>query len=158
MSAKDANKPTPSPSPVIAELRGAGFRMPLPAGWVDRSVYCAAGPEQDGFQPTLTVTVQHAPDVTDIAVFAQDQLRQLAGQLDDYEFGRAEKRQIGTRPGYWAQFEWTGPDGARLHQQQWFMPKAPNVYIVTATAPAEKFAAVAKIFDDTTKGFANLAG
>lgn len=137
----------------IRELRGALFRLPLPAGWTDRSIYCAFGPAVDGQGPTLTVTVEQVPEGNDITVLAQDHLRQQSGQLDEYRLLSSEKRFLDTKTCHCAKFQWKTRDGRPVRQVQWFVHKEPNLFVITATSGCEAAPEVENQLEAIARGF-----
>jgi hypothetical protein len=131
-----AKPPVASPGPPpIRELRGPNFRLALPAGWSDRSLYSASLQTPDGHQATITVVVQLFPQGGDLASYVEDQARQLAGQLPDYEAIKSERRMLGTRSCQCVQFRWK-PDGSDpVRQSQWYVQNLNLVFTITATVP-----------------------
>ena len=124
----------PGPPP-LRELRGAGFRLALPVGWSDRSVYSTSTQTPDGHQATITIITQLLPQGGDLASYAEDQLRQLAGQLSDYEGIRSERRLLGTRPCQFVQFRWKPAKSDPVRQSQWYVQHQSFVFTLTATVP-----------------------
>lgn len=143
-------------APWIRELRGPYFQLALPSGWADRSIYSAAGPLIEGKPPAVTITIEFVPDAQDLATFVRDQVTQQAGQLNDYEPLKNEKRQIGTRVGYWVEFQWKTPDGMIIHQVQWFIYKAPHVFAITGSATPKMFDQFREQFESIARGFLPL--
>jgi hypothetical protein len=131
-----AKPPVASPGPPpIRELRGPNFRLTLPAGWSDRSLYSASLQTPEGLQATITVVTRLLPQGGDLAAYAEDQARQLAGQLPDFEAIKSERRMLGTRACQCVQFRWK-PDGSDpVRQSQWYVQNLNLVYTITATVP-----------------------
>ena len=151
----DAKAPAPPPTkPVIPELRGACFKMALPEGWTDRSVYLAALPEtiQD-MQPSLAVTQDNIPGLKDVEGFAQGLMLDLQGQLPDYKEIKKDRRSLAGRSANYVQYSWKNPKDVVVRQAQWYVYKDPVMFIITASAPESAFARLEGQFDEIVKAF-----
>lgn len=139
-------------SPPIRTLCGESFRMPLPEGWVDRSVYCSGGPVVGGFQVSLAVTVEHQDQAQLLDSFVEIQMSQLAGQLDGFEREGDEPAEIDGRPARRCTFSWNPAGGVPLRQTQWFVQNGMTVLAVTATAPRERFVGIVGMLERIVTG------
>jgi hypothetical protein len=135
------------------ELRGPSFRLGVPEGWSDRSVYCVTTPGAGELQATFAVTRSECPRGVTLADCAQDQLRQLAGQLAEFQVIRSEKRLLGTRECQRAQFTWKTAEGLVVRQSQWYLQQGDHVFALTATAPVDSFAQFEPQFDQLVAAF-----
>ena len=99
----EAGVPMENPEyPPIGELKGSGFALSLPEGWVDRSIYCAAGPILEGFQSSLAVIVEHRPDLKVFKGYVDGQLKLLEGQLEGFALQEQTEKSVGGRPAEFA--------------------------------------------------------
>ena len=62
-----------------------GFRVTLPDGWEDRSVYTFMGPVEAGETPMINVLVDDAPGVDDVTEYGELQLGALLDTMPDAE-------------------------------------------------------------------------
>jgi hypothetical protein len=157
-----ANPPAPAPpapttKPLIHELRGPLFKMAVPEGWTDRSIYGAALPVMvENMQPSLVVTQENAPGIKDFETFFKGLVLEVEGQLPEYKEQKREKRAAGGHAAQYLEYTWKSPAGVVLRQAQWYAYKDPVVYILTATAPDSGFEGLRAQFDATVKGFSAL--
>jgi hypothetical protein len=130
-------RPEVSRHPKTSELRGWGFRLPLPQGWVDRSIYCAAGPLGDGIQATISIAQETTGQ--DLEEFVTEQLQQLSGQLEEFSLIKREKRAFRGAPCAVVQLIWRDSAGTSVQQSQWYFRGPRCVYAITATAQPSEF-------------------
>lgn len=71
-----------------------GFRITLPDGWEDRSVYTFMGPEESGQTPLINVLVDDEPGEDDIADYGPLQAAALRETLPDAEILLEQKRTL----------------------------------------------------------------
>jgi hypothetical protein len=146
--------PPPPGKPPITELKGALFRLALPEGVVDRSIYMAAFPPVENFQPSLVVTQEHNPGLKDFPEHVSGLVRALEAQLKDYQFHGRDKVTLAGRAGERARFSWTNPKGVRLRVSQWYVYKDPTLFVLNATAPEAAFEKLEAAFEAAVKSFA----
>jgi len=138
--------------PPIGELRGTGFSLALPRGWMDRSIYCASGPVLEGFQASLAVIVEHRPELKELKGYVDGQLQLLEGQLEGFALRERQAKAVGGRPTEFAHYAWTSPEGVPLRQSQWYVHQPPNVLVITASAHQDAFDQLEPVFLQAVEG------
>lgn len=132
-------KRTPS-EPPARTFRGPGFRLALPEGWEDRTVYVIQGPVQDNHPHSITVVVDSQVVVDRVQDFADMHIRV---QVDATPGCRLLTKELvhltNGLPGCRAVFAWDPCEGKRLYREQLFVLDRGIGYIATATfAPATR--------------------
>lgn len=150
------NAPSMPPTkPLITELKGACFKMPVPEGWTDRSIYIAALPETiESIQPSVVITQDNVPGLKEFDGYVEGLVLDLKGQLDGFKEVKTERRSLAGRSANYVQYTWKNPKEILLRQAQWYVYKDPVLFIVTASAPESAFARLEPQFDEIVKGFA----
>ena len=149
--------PPPPVKPPIRELHGALFKMAVPEGWTDRSLYvCSAPMPVEGIEPNVTVTQENRPDLKDLDEYSKGVMSELSGQLPEFKLRKSEKRSLGGRDARWNEYNWKNPHGVLLRQAQWHVYKSPTAFVITATAPESAYAKFEATLEEVVKGFAFL--
>ncbi|MDH4275906.1 MAG: DUF1795 domain-containing protein [Gammaproteobacteria bacterium] len=60
------------------------FKLSLPDEWEDQSIYRFAGPEIDGLQHAITLTIDHALEGQTLVQFSQQKINALRENLQGY--------------------------------------------------------------------------
>ncbi|MEK6750134.1 MAG: DcrB-related protein [Pseudomonadota bacterium] len=60
------------------------FKMTVPEGWQDQSIYRFVGPELDGLQHAITLTIDHALENQSLEQFSQLKISALRETLQGY--------------------------------------------------------------------------
>jgi hypothetical protein len=123
----------------IPRLEGVYFNLPLPEGWVERSFYSAGGPIFEGFQSSLTVTVETRLQLTDLLACVRLQMNQLEGQLTDFALLPGTEQPVKDGQGYRLDFTWTTQEQVPIRQRQWYLYRSPLLWIITASAHKNAF-------------------
>ena len=142
------------PEPIIIrELSGSLFRLPLPDGWTDRSVYCAGGPTLRGFKCSIAVTAESRPALDDLPAYVRVQLRQLEGQLTDFAPAPGAEQPVPEGAAQRIDYTWTTPEKVPVRQVQWYLYRRPHVWVITATAHKEAFAEIESLLKQVVGQF-----
>lgn len=98
------------------------FRMSLPEGWIDRSIYIFDGPEVGTFKHNLTLVVDTVLQDNDLEAFAQER---IDIQLNSIPGTEVLKQEIKTRSNGQQACEvvikWIPVDGTVIFQKKVFM-------------------------------------
>lgn len=151
------NQPSPPTTPPTL-LRGALFTIHLPCGWTDTSIYCASGPVTHGIPATIAVTLEHLPAPKEADVFADEQIKLLEPQLNDFQLVERGKRAIGSLQVPWVLYTWNSPEGKPIKQAQWYVAQQSLFIVITASAHAEAFEEIGKEIVDATASFTLCGG
>jgi hypothetical protein len=140
---------------VEVAVRGNGFSVALPPGWVDRSVVTLVAPVQDvdGGSPSLVVTRDAVPEGTDARGLARLNHAALkASQAEQLAVIDTERVSVAGLPAVRRTYRWSyGVTG--MVQRLWCLVADGAGYTITASAPAHRFDEFAAAFDDAVAGF-----
>jgi hypothetical protein len=138
-----------------AAVRGNGFSVGLPSGWVDRSVVTLVAPVQDpdGGSPSLVVTRDAVPDGTDARGLARLNHAALrASGIDGLVVVDTENVDVAGVQAVRRTYRWSyGLTGMR--QRLWSLVAGDVGYTITASAPEHRFDEFAPAFDAAVAGF-----
>jgi len=105
----------------MAELESP-FKIDLPTGWEDQTVYHFAGPEIEGRPHTIILTVDRHVQDNDITRFAQDRIEPIVENLQGLEVLKSEEITIENgNPAYEFVYRWIPGEGIKLYQKYIFV-------------------------------------
>ena len=117
-----------------------------PNEWTDASTYILLGPRVGGFRTNIVVNLSRSVPEPDLAQHVEIHMDTLARMQGFELLSRQLSKDGGSRPLVILEYQWDEPQGVRLQQRQVFIWVEGDVYCLTASAPAEQFAAVAPQF------------
>jgi hypothetical protein len=105
-------------------IRRDPFALPVPEGWVDRTVVTLTGPEVDGFASNIVVTAEPLCDGLGLGGFASGWVSRIAEHVAVRELRRAEHVQIAGEPGQVRTIGWAEA-GVAISQRAALVVTAP---------------------------------
>lgn len=94
------------------------FNIPLPGGWEDQTVYFFRGPEIDGREHKLMMTVDRHPQKKNISEFAWQRTKPVIESLQGVEILKDEETTVpGCYPSYEFVYKWIPAEGIRLFRK-----------------------------------------
>lgn len=132
MFLKSKKKPVDPSAP--ARFLNSCFSLNLPGGWKDQSVYRFVGPEEDGVQHNLMITVE--PDVafTDVNRYAENNIQAVEGSLQGYhELKRGTVMLDSGKPAYEIVYKWSPLKERTVYQRVLYHLEGTTGYTLTAS-------------------------
>jgi hypothetical protein len=100
------------------------FKVDLPNGWEDQTVYHFRGPDIDGNQHLIILTVDRHLRDDDIVAFAQDRISPIEDNLQGLEVLKKEEVTIEDgNPVFEFVYRWIPGEGIRMFQKYIFVIK-----------------------------------
>ncbi len=110
------------------------FRIDLPDDWADKSAYSFMGPEENGVQHLLTLTIDREIEDDDLTEFAQARIEILRGSLQGMEILKEDERTLENGiPVYEMACRWIPVDGTVLFQKYYYLIVDGAGYTFTGT-------------------------
>ena len=98
------------------------FKMSLPEGWTDRSIYIFDGPEAGGFKHNLTVVIDSSLEDDDLEAFAQERIDIMLNSTPGTELLKQEiKTRSNGQQACEAVIKWIPVDEKIVFQKKVFM-------------------------------------
>ena len=110
------------------------FSLDLGPQWVDRSIYRFEGPQEDGLQHYITVTIESDLAVTDLEPYALLQIKALESELSGYhELKRGPLLLASRMPAYELVYQWCRAEGVELYQRHlWVLHERTGYALMAA--------------------------
>lgn len=134
-------------------IRRDPFALPVPAGWVDRTVVTLTGPEVDGFASNIVVTAEPLCDGLGLGGFASGWVSRIAEHVAVCELRRAEHVQIAGEPGQVRTIGWAEA-GVAISQRAALVVHDGIGYAIVVTAPADGLDEADEVLAGVLDGFA----
>jgi len=132
MFLKNKNKPASSNGP--GRFRNSRFAFNLPGDWQDQSVYRFVGPEEDGIQQNIMVTVEHDVVHSDLNQYAQINIHAVEQTLQGYhELKRGTISLDSGLPAFEIVYKWTPVKERTVYQRVIYLLEGHTGYILTAS-------------------------
>jgi hypothetical protein len=119
-------------------VQAGGVRLPLPAGWEDRTVATIVGPTIDGAQVNVVVTREGLCANLGLGGYSSGWVRKLNDQIPVEEHRPVEHIDIAGHPGHLRVVEWEAA-GLRLRQLVGLVTIGGFGYAVVCTVPSSAF-------------------
>jgi len=104
--------------------KGVEFRINLPTGWEDQTVYYFRGPVIDGHPHTVTLTLDRGLLDNSIDHFSQDRINPIVDNLQGLEVLKQEEVTLeGGHPVFEFVYRWIPGEGVKLYQKYVFVIK-----------------------------------
>lgn len=134
------------------EVRLGAYSLPLPEGWVDRTVATVAGPMEHGVSPNVVVTREELCDHMGLGAFAAGWIARLSEELPVRELRPVEHETVA---GVRAQIRTVGwrATGLEIVQLAALLVADDHGYAIVATAAEQSFEALEPVFRQTIDGF-----
>lgn len=109
------------------------FTIELPEGWEDRTVHLFMGPEDNGVQHNLSLTIDSNDEDIDIEDYAQERIDQLLETLQGIEILKKEMITLSNgNPAYECIFKWIPVEGQIIFQKVVYMILESSGYTFSA--------------------------
>jgi hypothetical protein len=98
------------------------FKVDLPKGWKDTTVYTYQGPDDSGVQHNITLVVDRKPAAPDLKTYAAERRSQLLATLQGIDILKEEERTMESGyPAYELVYKWIPVEGTVVYQKVLFM-------------------------------------
>jgi hypothetical protein len=134
----------------VSEVRTDAFALPLPDGWVDRTVVTLAGTDDEGYAPNIVVTREALCDHMGLGGFSQGWQTMLADQVPVTPLRPVEHTEIAGRPANVRIVSWAA---AGLTQIAFLFVADEIGYAVVGTCTDDRFAELEPVFRSVAAGF-----
>ena len=135
-----------------SEIRTDSFVLPLPGGWVDRTVVTLTGPEVDGFAANIVITREVLCDNLGLGGFSSGWVSKLAEEVPVSELRPVEHLEIGDVRAHVRVVGWAAA-GLRLTQIAALFVTGEIAYAIVGTAPEWAFDELEARFREAIAGF-----
>lgn len=110
------------------------FALTQQEGWTDRTLFTFAGPNTDGIQHTLVITVGQEVPFTSVRALAEWQIASAELELKSCRLlKKGDIALANGTPAYQAIFVWHPTDSLKVYQEQIFVLWEGTAYTLTAT-------------------------
>jgi hypothetical protein len=111
-----------------------GFRISLPDGWKNETIYTYKGPDDSGVQHNLIIQVDPEPETRDLLLYAKQRLQALRDSLQGFELlAEKEKKLKSGIPAYEVVFKWIPSGDKIIFQKQDYLISGEKAYNFTAS-------------------------
>jgi hypothetical protein len=132
MFLKTKQSPTASGGP--GRFLNNCFTFNLPGGWQDQSVYRFVGPEENGIQQNIMITVEHDVVHTDLIQYADINIHAVEQTLQGYhELKRGTIALDSGQPAHEIVYKWTPVKERTVYQRVIYILEGHIGYILTAS-------------------------
>lgn len=140
----------------MQEFSHYDFAVGLPQGWMDASVVVVAGPPNDGYSPSITITREQLEFQMDVSQYATKQLSALHKELsqDAYRVKEEGLLPLNGVSAYQRTHSFDISDmGVEVTQLQIYIIKEQTALTLTCTNLTEWFDRTKPIFMDAIRQF-----
>lgn len=134
----------------------AAFTLPIPDGWIDRTVVTITGHADDGFAPNIVVTTETLCDSMGLGGFSAGWLNRLAEEVPVTEERAVEHLDVAGQRAHLRVVSWHAA-GLRLRQIAALLVSGDAAYAIVGTATEWSFDELERSFRALLDGF-RLAG
>ncbi len=135
----------------------AAFTLPIPDGWVDRTVVTITGHAEDGFAPNVVVTSERLCDNMGLGGFSSGWLNRLAEEVPVVEERAVEHVDVAGVRAHVRVVSWHAA-GLRLRQIAALLVHGESAYAIVGTATEWTFDDLERSFRTLLDGFQLAAG
>ena len=124
---------------------GSGFSLTLPKNWPGMANYMLLGPEMEGEQPSIQISVEENIKAKSAAEYARQRIAVLEEHLPGCQIlHQGEAALANGQKGYQIEFSWSPEDNQQLYQQQIFVVSGSNGYNLTAIFTEKTYKAMSQ--------------
>ena len=110
------------------------FVLNIPTDWKDKSVYKFDGPEEDGINQNILVTIENEVAIPDLERYADMQIKAVETELQGYhELKRGQIVLNNRLPAYELVYKWCPVEDREVYQRAIYVLHKETGYILTAT-------------------------
>ncbi|MBW2662689.1 MAG: DcrB-related protein [Deltaproteobacteria bacterium] len=110
------------------------FGLQIPQEWEDQTVYRFKGPEEDGINHNIIVTIENQVDIPDLATYADMKIKAVETELQGYhELKRGQLLLNNQLPAYELVCKWCPVEAMEVYQRSIYILHNETGYILTAT-------------------------
>ncbi len=110
------------------------FTMKLPNSWKDQSIYRFEGPEDDGIQHNIYVTIEHDIDNPDLKSYATLNIKAVEKELQGYqELKQGPLTLANGTDAFEVVYKWSPVEKRNVYQRTIYLLMNKNGYVLTAT-------------------------
>ncbi len=110
------------------------FVMSIPSDWKDQTVYRFEGPEDDGIQHNIIVTIENDLDMPDLETYADRCIKAVEKELQGYtELKRGPLALQNGQPAVEVVYKWCPVEGREVYQRVIYIYLNETGYILTAS-------------------------
>jgi hypothetical protein len=134
------------------------FRIKLPDGWEDRTVFTYFGPMDSGVQHNLVVTVDPKPkEKKDLTQYVRSQIGQNESRFPGFTMiAEREKALPSGFPAYEIVYKYCPAEGKVVFQKQVFILAEEKGYILTASFSKKTMKTIAHVVDEMIASFSPI--
>lgn len=110
------------------------FVLQIPQEWEDQTVYRFKGPEDDGINHNILVTIENEVDIPDLERYADMQIKVVETELQGYHELKRGRIVLNNRfPAYELVYKWCPVEDREVYQRVIYILHKETGYILTAT-------------------------
>jgi len=137
-----------------AEVRNNKFALNLPSGWQDQSVFRFQGPEEDGIQHNIIITIGNDIGM-DLEEWADRNIRAVEEELQGLqELKRGTLVLDNQMPGYEYVYRWTPMEDREIYQRVIYVLQKGTGYMLTASFSKKTWKTFGPVVDKILMSFA----
>ena len=110
------------------------FKLDIPPGWLDQTVYTYKGPDDSGIQHNLVLMIDSESQPGDLLVYAKQRIQTLTQTLSGFELLNEQPKKL--KSGfdvYEVIYKWIPTEGKVIFQKQVYLIANGIVYNFTAS-------------------------
>lgn len=110
------------------------FSLQIPPDWKDQTIYRFEGPEDDGINHNILVTIENQVEIPDLQRYADMQIKTVENELQGYhELKRGQIVLNNQIPAYELVYKWCPTKDREIYQRAIYILHNGTGYILTAT-------------------------
>lgn len=139
---------------MTADEKNGHFRITLPSGWEDRTVYTYKGPDDSGVQHNLVLIIDNEAGGIDLRTYAKLRLDSIRETLTGFELlGEREKDLKSGNRAYEIVYKWQPSADKTLVQKQVFTIIGGKAYNFTSSFSKKTLQTIGVQVDDIIDSF-----
>lgn len=131
------------------------FVLNIPVDWKDETIYRFEGPQENGINHNILVTIENKVDVPDLEGYADMQIKAVGTELQGYhELKRGQILLNNRLPAYELVYKWCPVEDREVYQRVIYVLHKETGYILTATFSKKTWKTKGTEIDKILKSFA----
>ena len=130
------------------------FVLQIPQEWEDQTVYRFKGPEEDGINHNILVTIENQVEIPDLQQYADTQIKAVETELQGYHELKRGQIVLNNRfPAYELVYKWCPVEDREVYQRAIYILHKETGYILTATFSKKTWKTKGAEIDKILKSF-----
>jgi hypothetical protein len=130
------------------------FKLDIPPGWVDETVYTYKGPDDSGVQHNLVLMVDSESNPGDLIAYAKQRIQTLTQTLSGFELLSEQPKKLKSGfDAYEVVYKWIPAEGKIIFQKQVYLIANGVAYNFTASFSKKTIKTIGNEVDEIIDSF-----